>query len=51
MTETGPHEPRILLGIGVTVLAASFFPVMHGLVQWLSLRDPSQHRDRACAAG
>lgn len=42
MTETGPREPRILLGIGFMMLAASFFPVMNGLVQWLSPRYPSE---------
>ncbi|WP_368416465.1 DMT family transporter [Falsiroseomonas sp.] len=42
MTDTGPREPRILLGIGFMMLAASFFPVMNGLVQWLSPRYPSE---------
>jgi drug/metabolite transporter (DMT)-like permease len=36
------REPRILLGIGFMMLAASFFPVMNGLVQWLSPRYPSE---------
>jgi drug/metabolite transporter (DMT)-like permease len=36
------REPRILLGIGFMMLAASFFPVMNGIVQWLSPRYPSE---------
>ena len=42
MTDTGPREPRIMLGIAFMMLAASFFPVMNGLVQWLSPRYPSE---------
>lgn len=37
-----PEQPRILLGIGFMLLAASLFPVMNGLVQWLSPRYPSE---------
>jgi drug/metabolite transporter (DMT)-like permease len=42
MSSTAPRETRILLGIGFMVLAASIFPVMNGLVQWLSPRYPSE---------
>lgn len=41
MTASTPREPRILLGIAFMILAASLFPVMNGLVQWLSPRYPS----------
>jgi drug/metabolite transporter (DMT)-like permease len=36
------REPRILLGIGFMLLAATFLPVMNGVVQWLSQRYPSE---------
>jgi drug/metabolite transporter (DMT)-like permease len=36
------REPRVLLGIGFMLLAASILPVMNGLVQWLSPRYPSE---------
>ena len=42
MTSSSPREPRILLGIAFMLLAASLFPVMNGLVQWLSARYPSE---------
>ena len=45
MTGSSPgaaREPRILLGIGFMLLAASILPVMNGLVQWLSQRYPSE---------
>ncbi len=38
----GPPQARLLLGIGFMLLAASLFPVMNGLVQWLSQRYPSE---------
>lgn len=37
-----PREPRILLGIGFMLIAASLFPVMNGLVQLLSRDYPSE---------
>jgi len=37
-----PRETRLWLGIGFMLLAASFFPVMNGLVQFLSPRYPSE---------
>jgi len=42
MTPPGQREPRILLGIGFMLLASSLFPVMNGLVQWLSPRYESE---------
>ncbi|WP_237213316.1 DMT family transporter [Falsiroseomonas oryziterrae] len=39
---TTPAQPRILLGVAFMVLASSLFPVMNGLVQWLSPRYPSE---------
>jgi drug/metabolite transporter (DMT)-like permease len=42
MNTQGPREQRILLGIGLMLLASSLFPVMNGLVQWLSQRYPSE---------
>lgn len=35
-------QNRIWLGIGFMLLAASLFPVMNGLVQWLSQRYPTE---------
>jgi drug/metabolite transporter (DMT)-like permease len=46
-----PREPRVLLGIGFMVLAASLLPVMTGLVQWLSPRYPSEQIVWARIAG
>jgi drug/metabolite transporter (DMT)-like permease len=46
-----PQQPRILLGIGFMLLAASLFPVMNGLVQWLSPRYPSEQIIWARIAG
>ncbi len=42
MTTAAPREPRLLLGIGFMMLAASILPVMNGAVQWLSPRYPSE---------
>jgi len=39
---TTAAQPRILLGVAFMVLASSLFPVMNGLVQWLSPRYPSE---------
>lgn len=42
MTQDAPREPRLLVGIGFMMLAASILPVMNGTVQWLSPRYPSE---------
>ena len=46
-----PHEQKVLLGIGFMLLAASILPVMNGVVQWLSLRYPSEQIVWARVAG
>jgi drug/metabolite transporter (DMT)-like permease len=45
------REPRLLVGIGFMLLASSLFPVMNGLVQWLSPRYPSEQIVWARIAG
>jgi drug/metabolite transporter (DMT)-like permease len=42
MSTDTPREPRLLIGIGFMMLAASILPVMNGTVQWLSPRYPSE---------
>ncbi|WP_270936205.1 DMT family transporter [Falsiroseomonas oryzae] len=46
-----PREPRILLGIGFMLLAASVLPVMNGLVQLLAARYPYEQIVWARIAG
>jgi len=42
MTTDTAREPRLLLGIGFMMLAASILPIMNGTAQWLSPRYPSE---------
>jgi drug/metabolite transporter (DMT)-like permease len=42
MIPPAPRETRILRGIAFMLLAASMFPVMNGIAQWLSQRYPSE---------
>jgi drug/metabolite transporter (DMT)-like permease len=42
MTTDAPREPRLLIGIGFMMLAATVLPVMNGIVQWLSPRYASE---------
>jgi drug/metabolite transporter (DMT)-like permease len=51
MSTTTPREPRVLIGIGFMMLAATLLPVMNGLVSWLVQRYPAEQVIWARIAG